>query len=62
MLELIQLYTNVHCHVGSLEMAIVDEGRCGDVHCHVGSLEMHRLPISVIMLVHCHVGSLERVQ
>ena len=32
----------VHCHVGSLEKAVLEQCADNAVHCHVGSLEMNR--------------------
>ena len=51
---------DVHCRIGSLEMAPDGVEEEADVHCRIGSLETKGLLQKLSLSVHCRIGSLEK--
>ena len=42
MILVVILIVNVHCRIGSLEVALLITAKIADVHCRIGSLEVYR--------------------
>ena len=55
----IKYQREVHCRIGSLEIALVLSGDIDKVHCRIGSLERKLSQCFVDRIVHCRIGSLE---